>query len=283
MRFKSITFPLLATFFLLASGAFAVPPAENILLIYYADTTVQTCDTGSNGVAGSDLYPQSLEAAFVTALTPLASSVQPLLIHDGDNGIASELASQYPGKTLANWCQVYDLRFLNDCNNISGPGIQADDVTAADMILYRNYLAQGGSLFLQGEHHDFYQRNNGILQLINTMAVSPVVSSICTGYICVDVNTGNPNTDNNPFTTNYNFSTIYNTLSGAITTVFGGGIPAADYGSGLPLITMNSLSYSGTIGGTVMGWLGPGALKAPYSAGKLIASFETNAWATPAL
>ena len=263
-----------------------VPPAENILIIYYADTNVQTCVTGANGdTTPPDNYPQALEAAFVTALTPLASSIQTLQIHNGDNGISSELASQYPGKTLANWCQVYDLRFLNDCNNITGATIQADDVTAADMALYKTYLTQGGSLFLQGEHHDFYQRNNGILQMINSIAVSPVVSTICTTSICPDVNTGNPNIDLNPFTANYGFNTIYNNLVGAaaITTVFGGGIPVADYGSGLPLITINSLSYSGTSGGLMMGWLGPGALNAPYSAGKLIASFETNAWASPAI
>ncbi len=268
-----------------APKAWAVPPAENILFIYYADTTVQTCDTGSNGVATPpDNYPQAIEAAFVTALTPLASSIQTLQMHNGDNGIAGELASQYPGKTLANWCQVYDLRFLNDCNNITGAGIQADDVTNADMALYRTYLSQGGSLFMQGEHHDFYQRNNGILQFVNTVAVSPVISTICSTSICADVNTGNPYTDLNPFTANYGFNTIYNNLVGAaaITTVFGGGIPIANYGSGLPLITIGSLSTSGTSGGLMMAWLGAGALNAPYSAGKLITSFETNAWATPA-
>jgi uncharacterized repeat protein (TIGR01451 family) len=267
----------------LASRAWGAPPAENILLIYYADTTGQKCADGSTGVGSvGDTYPQQLEAAFATALGPIAASVQTLQIHNTDVGISTELASQYPGKTLANWCQVYDLRFLNDCNNIGWSGQNtADLVTSADMVLYRNYLAQGGSLFLQGEHHDLYARNNNLMQMINSVATSPVVSSICSTYICPDVNTLTPSTINT-FTANYGFNNNYNVLGGNMQGWYAGGIPVASYGSGLPLVTISSLSYSGTTGAVLLGWEG-GKLKAPYSAGKLVASFETNGFATPAL
>jgi len=60
-----------------------------------------------------------------------------------------------------------------------------------------------------------------------------------------------------------------------------GAIPAGDYGSGLPLITVpGPFTYGGgATGAEMLAWEG-GALNAPYSAGKLVASFETNAWAT---
>lgn len=273
---------ILAVIGLGVSRVWAIP-AENILLIYYADTSGQTCDNNTiNPASIGDAYPQSLEADFATALAPpLSSSVQTLLIHNGDVGISSELASQYPGKTLSNWCQVYDLRFLNDCDNLTGTTVTVDQVTAADATLYRAYLAQGGSLFLQAEHHDFYGRNTNLMQLINSVASSPIVSTICSTAICPDVNTGTPATWSNCFTANYGFNTNDNILTNP-TTMIGtevGGIPVADYGSGLPLITIPSLSYSGTAGAVMMAWEGS-ALNAPYSAGKLVASFETNAWAT---
>jgi uncharacterized repeat protein (TIGR01451 family) len=290
MRFNRLKpqnwlFTILIVFFAIGSKAWAIPQ-ENILLIYYADTTGQTCVSGGIGVNSvGDAYPQNLEADFATALAPpLSASVQTLQVHNGDVGITSELTAQYPGLTLANWCQVYDLRFLNDCDNLGGTTIQVDDITPADMVLYRAYLAQGGSLFLQGEHHDFYQRNNNLLQLVNSVASVPVVSTVCSTYICPDVNGTNPYfVWNNCFTTNYGFNTNDNNLSNPTSMVglFVGAVPAGDYGSGLPLITVpGPFTYGGASpGAEMLAWEG-GALNAPYSAGKLVASFETNAWAT---
>src|SRR5258708_2201381 len=68
----------------------AAPPAENILLIYYADTSGQKCADGTTSPSSvGDTYPQQLESAFSTALTPISASVQTLQIHNGDVGISS--------------------------------------------------------------------------------------------------------------------------------------------------------------------------------------------------
>jgi hypothetical protein len=265
----------------------SAPPAEKILVIYYADSS-QTCASGAGGGAGPFTYPQQLMQAVTTAIGPLASQVQLLAIHSGDKGIATELNTQYSVSSLSQWCQVYDLRFLDQCNNqgYTGSQFQADLVTGSgannDQLLYQNYLAQGGSLFLQGEHHDFYVRNNGMLQFINTVASTQVVSAICSTYICPDVNTATPLNIVNPFTANYGFNTVFNNLSGAtsISGWYTGGIAAANYGSGQPLITVPSLSYSGTSGALMLGWEGS-ALQGRYSAGKLVESFETNAFIAP--
>jgi hypothetical protein len=277
----------LGVFWILFSRTWAAPPAEKILVIYYADSS-QTCASGGGGGAGPFTYPQQLMQAVTTAIGPLASSVQLLAIHSGDKGIATELNSQYATSSLSQWCQVYDLRFLDQCNNqgYTGAQFQADLITNSgannDQLLYQNYMAQGGSLFMQGEHHDFYVRNNGMLQFVNTVAATQVVSSICSTYICPDVNTATPLNMPNPFTTNYGFNTVFNNLTGAtsISGWYTGGIAAANYGSGLPLITVPSLSYSGTTGALMLGWEG-GALQGKYSAGKLVASFESNAFIAP--
>jgi uncharacterized repeat protein (TIGR01451 family) len=121
-----------------------------------------------------------------------------------------------------------------------------------------------------------------MIQFVNTVAATQIVSSICSTYICPDVNTATPLTITNPFTANYGFNTVFNNISGA-TSIFGwytGGIAAANYGSGLPLITVPSLSYSGSSGALMEGWESS-ALQGKYSAGKLVASFETNAFIAP--
>lgn len=277
-------------FFLFYSALLAAPPQEKILLIYYADTTSQQCANGTSGAAG-DTYPQQIETAFYNAINVIdpAANIQTLLIHSGDVGIASELHSQYGTYSLTSWCQVYDLRFLDECDNQGWTsGQNAPDVLTTsgannDFQIYQNYIQQGGSLFLQGEHHDFYERNSNLLQLINTMASTPVVSTICSTNLCADVNTGNPVTFSNFATSNYGFSTNYNNLSAAASLigVFVGGIPNGYYGSGQALVTLGGFTQVGgdPNGAMMVGWEGS-ALSGAYAAGKVVASFETNAFAT---
>lgn len=269
-------------------------PPESILVIYYADATQKCADGSTKTETAPNIYPTGLMSGVTTALgaipAPYTPNVDLLLIHENDSGIYTELQNQYPAQVAANptdplvsWCQVWDLRLQDGCNNIgwSAGETPADLVTNTgannDFQIFEAYVKAGGSLYLQGEHHDFYARNNNLIELLNNLAASPIVSTVCGTYLCPDVNTGNPYTDNNPFTANYSFNTIYNNLTGAnaITIVYAGGIPPADYGSGLPLIMIPGLNYTGTTGGLMMMWEG-GALNSTYGAGKVVAAFESN-------
>jgi uncharacterized repeat protein (TIGR01451 family) len=141
-------------------------------------------------------------------------------------------------------------------------------------------------LFLQGEHHDYYSRDNNLLQFVNTVASSPIISTICSTYICADVNPGDPYTFSNFATANYNFNDNYNDLTAAasLTGVWIGGITDGNQGSGEALVTLGGFEeVPGKPDGALMlGWEGT-ALQGTYGAGKMVASFESNAFATVAL
>lgn len=135
----------------------------------------------------------------------------------------------------------------------------------SDWELFENYLNAGGSLFLQGEHHDYYIRNTNLLMFVNHVASAPITSKY-PGCIF------NNYTINDYQSAPENFSTDFNDLAsiGSITGNFTGYIPLNQRGSGQPLVNVQD---GGVTGAMALAYL-PGNLVT--SMGRMVVSFETN-------
>lgn len=236
---------------------------ESVLLIYTTATDFST----------------ELKAAFIEALTEISSSITvdevQISIGDGSGpGFYDELVNQTGEKSLSKWCQVYDLRFRDDRNNVGWTGQSQEDVITyigvnTDWELFQDYLNMGGSLFLQGEHHDFYVRNSNLMMFINSVAKSPITQK----FVSIQVE----RFDITDFSSNVeNFSSDFNALDGGkLQGNFIGGIDLATKGSGLPLTTLKNGSMA-----MALAYL-PSHLKTDM--GRMVVSFESNAFAEDGL
>lgn len=252
-----------AVFHLHADTIPGAPPSESVLLIY-TDVTA---------------YNVQLKDAFRAALLAAGATVTEVRISAGDGGspgFYNELVAQTGKTNLLSWCQVYDLRFRDDRNNVGWTGQNQEDVitfigTNTDTQLFTQFLQAGGSLFLQGEHHDYYIRNTNLLMFINQVATAPINQQF------VDVFFG-ASTASNFSATPENFSTDYNDLNGGVlNTNFMGGIALGNRGSGQPLVTWQNGAVTEAM---VLAWL-PQNLQ--IGSGRLVVSFESNAFAEPTL
>ncbi|MBN1982473.1 MAG: DUF11 domain-containing protein [Chitinivibrionales bacterium] len=247
----------------LFSDTIVGPPAdgESVLLIYTSTTQ----------------FNKSLKDAFKEALTSITppAIITEVEIKSGDGGkpgFFDELSSQTGKKELSSWCQVYDLRFRDDRNNIGWTGQKQEDVltyigTDTDWKLFEDYLNLGGSLFLQGEHHDYYIRDANLLMFVNFVAQKPInqlYADIHMDQIAINGFAATPE----------KFSTDFNNLSsGSLMGNFAGGINLKNIGSGRPITTLD-------IGAMALAYL-PQDLKT--SLGRMIVSFESNAFTEPDL
>lgn len=235
------------------------PDGETVLLIYTSATE----------------YAVSLKEAFEKALTSITppAEITEIEIKSGDGsspGFYDELVAQTGKKELEEWCQVYDLRFRDDKNNIGWKGQNQEDVltyigTNTDWELFDNYLNVGGSLFLQGEHHDYYIRNANLTMFINHVAKKPITQK----YVGIHMEKATIQTF---LSDPQNFSTDFNNLSGGtITGNFVGGIKLNSVGSGRPITTLD-------VGAMALAYL-PQDLNT--TTGRLVVSFESNAFSEP--
>lgn len=268
--FRSLA--LLAAFFGGAVARAAGPPnpAESVLILYSSATP----------------YGITLKDTFVNALSAVvpAPTITTVAYGAGDIGIYGQLVAQTGQTSLNHWCQVYDLRFREDRNNIPYTGPNQNDVITFsgpnnDTQLFINYLNQNGHLFLQGEHHDFYIRDQNLFAFINAVATVPIntapsanqyaaVNSMNTGAIGGFGSFGGYNT-------NWN-----NLVGGTINAGFPGGLEVANAGSGHPVGAYFTSEYNST---------GPNQANTAYAwgasdlitNGRLVVSFETNAFQNP--
>ncbi len=98
-----------------------------------------------------------------------------LIVQDGSGGIELDVVSNLSGKVtadglspftsigaipggLSGYTQVWDVRYDN-----------ATPLTAGDIINYKNYLSNGGTLIVIGENIGFVTRNNSIISLISRL------------------------------------------------------------------------------------------------------------------
>lgn len=263
-----LVFALLAgAFYLPRTGqAMAVPnPPESVLVIYDNVTT----------------YDVSLANAFISALGALspAPTITSVILSSGSVGIYNSLVAQTGKSDLSSWCQVYDLRFREDKNNIAYTGPNQEDVITFtgpnnDTLLYTNYLAANGHLFLQGEHHDFYIRDTNLIALINAVATT----GINPAQQYADYNSMNTGAIGGwPAAIN----TINNLGTGTINAAFPGGLEPGYAGSGQPVGAYFPCTYycgGGAQANTAYLW---NSSSLNTSGGRMVVSFETNAFQNP--
>lgn len=247
----------------------AAPPAETVLVIYTNCT----------------VYNQDLAASYVTALTGVtpALNIKQLMIpcNAGHLGIYNDLVANLGVSDLSSFCQVYDLRFRDDKGNGFTPTNsppQEDTITFSgannDTLLFTNYLNGNGHLFLQGEHTDFRIRDGNLFAFISSVATVPM--SPVAGDATVKSGT-NPITG---FQASPNsFNTIFNDISaGSLQGNYIGGIRIANKGSAQPIGGLFN-DDGGQPSSFAFAWMSSD-LK---TNGRLVVSFETNAFAETAL
>ncbi len=252
----------------LAPAAGPPVPGESILIIYSTVTT----------------YGQSLGTTFINALSAVvpAPTITQLQIGPGDIGIYNELVAQTGQTNLSSWCQVYDLRFREDRNNINYTGPNQEDVITFagpnnDTQLFTDYLNNNGHLFLQGEHHDYYIRDLNLFAFINAVAstgINPAQLYAGVNFMNTGAIGGFPATPN-AFNTSWN-----NIAAGIINAGFPGGIEVGYAGSGRPIgayFTSSNYSTGANQCNTAYAWMS-GDLR---TNGRLVVNFETNAYQNP--
>lgn len=269
MRFFSL-FLALTLAPALARSAGPPSPSESILILY------------SNATS----YGTSLRDTFVNALSAVvpAPTITSVSYGAGDIGIYGRLVAVTGQTSLSQWCQVYDLRFREDRNNqpYTGPN-QNDVITFAgannDTLLFTNYLNQNGHLFLQGEHHDFYIRDQNLFNFINSVASVPInTAASANQYASVNsMNTGAIG----GFSAFNGFNTSWNNLvGGTINAGFPGGLQVSYAGSGNPIGAYFTSEYNSTgalQANTAYAWMSDDL----NTNGRLVVSFETNAYVDP--
>ncbi len=245
-------------------------PAESVLVIY--------TDADASG------YSVTLKNAFVAALSavPPAPTITQLDVTAGQVGIYTALHALPGAPTdLSQWCQVWDLRFRSDKNNIAYTGPNQEDVITFtgpnnDTTLFTNYLNQNGHLFLEGEHHDFYIRDQNLFALINSVASTPISAA----QVYADYNPMNTGSIGGFPATPAAFNTSFNNISaGNITAAFPGGLEVNYAGSGHPIGANFAGSYysAGGTCNTAYAWMSSD-LK---TNGRMVVNFETNAFVAP--
>lgn len=239
------------------SAAITAPtPGDDILIIY------------NSGDAYDTTIKDNIVAALASVGPPWGGtpSVTQLAIPNNDpDGIQDQIPQADKLGYLMQFCQVWDLRFIaaNNAASFSGT-IQADSITSGcancDQELFLEFLRRGGHLYLQGDHAEYYARNETLVSFIQTatgatlsypsITVSPV-------YWTTHDNTGPDN-----FNTNYDGVAI-----GQIGTYYPGYIPTGGYAGG------KALTRDGSNNALTLLW---DSAQLSVGNGKMVAMFDTN-------
>lgn len=138
----------------------SAPPSQRILVIYVEGGGCG--GFGDNHIAVTGNLPDTFSGANGSGFNFNATY---LAIPAGDlNGFSDNLTAV--GLTLDPFDQVWDTRFTN-C--VTSPGaVDESTMQPSDMIALANYVAAGGSLYLQGENSGFNSRNESVVSFLNT-------------------------------------------------------------------------------------------------------------------
>jgi uncharacterized repeat protein (TIGR01451 family) len=203
------------------------------------------------------------------AALPSPPTITDLVIQPGSrNGFNDELTAA--GYMLNNYCQVWDLRFHELNNGVAFSGtIQEDTITTAgannDSLLLRNFMQQGGHLFVMGENDGFFARNEGLMQFIADATGAPIsYPSNAPSWNITTIDNSAPEF----------FRTAFDTLTTPFSlSTYPGQVPLAGIGSGQPLsrdanFTLDLLWQAGSL---------------TSGNGKLMVTFDSNLFAVPDL
>jgi hypothetical protein len=220
-------FLLFAVFFAVTAlyGTSTAPtPGDTVLIIYNSGDTYNTTIKNNIVAALNSVGPPYGGTPTITELAVPASS---------NNGIADDIPQPNKVGYLLGFCQVWDLRFISAHNSQAYSGtIQADSITSGcptcDQELFLEFLRQGGHLYLQGDHAEYYARNESLVSFIQAATGQSLAYPLITPS-AVYWNT-HDNTAPDLFNTNYDGVAI-----GQLGTYYPGYIPAGGWAGGKAL------------------------------------------------
>jgi hypothetical protein len=245
-----------------ADAAAGAPSSNRILIIY-----------STNGAYNTELKNDFISALSSIVPAPIINTLTVSALSGA--GFYDELVAAYGETTLADWCQVWDLRFTEAYQNPGAPcpggSLSEEQISlgagaTTDQSLYRNFLLQGGGLFIQAEHQERPCRNTNVIAFANIVANTP----IGVGYGGVIINAGGSLAVT---MSNYdNFNSDFNAIAGPMNLLWTGGIPTWALGSAKSLITADGLGAS-----VLMGYI-PADLNT--ASGRMIISWESTSYMT---
>lgn len=240
----------------LEATATAPTPGDNVLLIF------------NSGDAYAMTLKDNIKAALLSVTGPWGGTptITELAVPaTSNNGIADDIPQPDKIGYLLGFCQVWDLRFLAGHNSASYSGtIQGDSITSGcptcDQELFLEFLRQGGHLYLQGDHAEYYARNETLVSFIQSATGSPLsYPGITTATVYW---TTHDNTAPDNFNTNYDGAAI-----GQLGTYYPGYIPSGGWAGG------KALTKDGSNNALALLW---DSAQLSAGNGKLIAMFDSN-------
>lgn len=173
------------------------------------------------------------------------------------------------GNPLAYWSQVYDLRFVN--NGAASAATITTDLSnsRSDISYFKEHLKAGGTLFLQDEYSVFTSRNNGVAAVITefTQDKNHKVSNISAGSI---MSTFKFDSTFEKFA--YDFNDLAELEKNyRMTWVMAGGVDRSTIPASTPLVLNGNT--------TVIAAWGTTQMDPSIGSGRLIVSWDINAWA----
>lgn len=240
----------------LGATSTAPTPGDSILLIYNSGDVYDTS------------IKDNIKAALLTVGAPWGGtpSITELAVPAASsNGIADDIAGADKIGYLMGFCQVWDLRFISSHNSASYSGtIQGDSITSGcptcDQELFLEFLRRGGHLFMQGDHAEYFARNESLVSFIQTATGSTL------SYPSITVSpvywTTHDNTAPDLFSTNYDGVAI-----GQIGSYYPGYIPSGGWAGG------KALTRDGSNNALTLLW---DSAQLSSGNGKMVAMFDTN-------
>jgi len=222
----------------LRAAATAPNPGDQVLVIYVNDAA---------GSGDNIIFANNVKTALTTASGPFPVPANVTLLSVPYTDTAG-IGAYVTAAALAGYCQVWDVRFLDNafnytsCNGTAANA--ADTIVAGDMALYTTFLAQGGHLVLFGDNCGYPNRNQGLVNFINS-----VLAGGTSGWPSnVDTGITYPFADFYPGTAPDAFNTSPNNLATiapfAMTSTYPGLVTTAGMTSGVPLIEDSGSGYA---------------------------------------
>lgn len=191
------------------------------------------------------------------------------------------VTSTFPASiSKAQYDQVWDVRFNNNGSCVNPTC--SSTLTVAQQTVLRNFMAEGGTVFLMGENGGFPGRNDGIVQFVNSVIASGTFAASGVGVLndgsgcCAILGPGAAAAEN--FDSDYyNLSSC--STNGRVWTEYPGGIRLSELATGkATYITTGVGAYWQPLNITETAAVGIGFtssdLKAPYNTSKLYVWFD---------
>jgi uncharacterized repeat protein (TIGR01451 family) len=142
-------------------------PGDSVLIIYV--TGPCNGDASYNQIGATRL--QAALNAISAPFTPTVTMLGVPCSTSTANGIYTALTGA--GLTLGQFCEVWDVRFMANPPTPPCNTQQADVITSNggnnDTLLFQNFLAQGGHLFLGGDNGGFCPRNSSVVNFVQSV------------------------------------------------------------------------------------------------------------------